>query len=109
MSVRARSRARAHEQPPILYIVLSQRVHVGVHYPSDVLVGSAWGLATGHLYATSLLPRLLALFGATGGAAALTSAAKLLGALSIPGLVRLPWPIAHATPMRMLRPCACCA
>ena len=40
--------------------VAYSRVHVGVHYPSDVAVGTAWGIATAEAYCR-LLPRLLAL------------------------------------------------
>ena len=55
--------------------VALSRVHVGVHYPSDVLVGAGCGVATAALY-ERLLPRLHAL--APGGALA------LLSALSVP-------------------------
>ena len=59
-------------------LVALSRVQVGLHYPSDVLVGSLWGLATTHAY-NAVLPSLLA--------SSPSSGSKLLMSLSIPGLL----------------------
>ena len=57
--------------------VALSRVHAGVHYPSDVVVGSAWGLATSALY-DRMLPALMRW--------APRSGVGQLAALSLPGL-----------------------
>lgn len=62
----------------LVALVAWSRVHVGVHYPSDVAVGAAWGLATGEGY-HRLLPTLFKLAPAHSG--------WLLTALCIPGLI----------------------
>ena len=68
--------------PAYLYAsaVALSRIHVGVHYPSDVAVGSAWGLATAAAY-DRILPTLLQLLGRD------PAVAGLFAALSTPGLI----------------------
>ena len=74
-------------------LVALSRVHVGLHYPSDVVVGGAWGYLTSALY-DCFLPRLLEM--ALGSPAqqlqqpmppSATSSLHLLGLLSIPLLL----------------------
>lgn len=54
------------------------RVHVGLHYPSDVVAGAVWGLVTTAAY-NGVLPSLLRI--------APSESSQLLLSLSIPGLV----------------------
>ena len=71
-------------------LVALSRVHVGVHYPSDVVVGSAWGLASSMLYARLLprvLPTLLRVLGGSEDGTRPPPAFTLLGALSLPLLL----------------------
>jgi hypothetical protein len=66
--------------PAYVYVALValSRVHVGVHYPTDVVVGALWGLLTASAY-EKFLPVLFRL--------APSSTAKLFGAVSVPGLL----------------------
>jgi membrane-associated phospholipid phosphatase len=69
-------------------LVALSRVHCGIHYPSDVLVGSAWGLGTSVIYARllpTLLPTLRRLLG--GGESGTPAPSRLLASLSLPCLI----------------------
>ena len=71
-------------------LVALSRVHCGIHYPSDVLVGSAWGLGTSVIYARllpTLLPTLRRLLGGGESGTPAPPSSRLLASLSLPCLI----------------------
>ena len=78
--------------------VALSRVHAGVHYPSDVLVGSLWGLGTAQLY-ERLLPMLLAADpGTARGRLAALSAPVIVAAALVLVRYRAAYRARQATP-----------